>query len=96
MRTPAVHFCPRFRVRNRIVKPIYETIRAEVENSRNGTAPHSAWRNYDDINEYFWTKRCFEKLKWPIDIGSTFFVTTDKGKKVGKTGFVEHKYGLTI
>ncbi|XP_031091748.1 callose synthase 12 [Ipomoea triloba] len=76
---------------NRIVKPIYETIRAEVENSRNGTAPHSAWRNYDDINEYFWTKRCFEKLKWPIDIGSTFFVTTDKGKKVGKTGFVEQR-----
>ncbi|GMP54560.1 hypothetical protein CsSME_00019698 [Camellia sinensis var. sinensis] len=42
---------------NRVVKPIYETIRAEVENSRNGTAPHSAWRNYDDINEYFWTRR---------------------------------------
>ncbi|KAK6141119.1 hypothetical protein DH2020_025139 [Rehmannia glutinosa] len=76
---------------NKIVKPIYDTIKAEVENSRNGTAPHSAWRNYDDINEYFWSKRCFEKLKWPIDIGSNFFVTGHKGKKVGKTGFVEQR-----
>lgn len=76
---------------NRIVKPIYETIKAEVENSRNGTAPHSAWRNYDDINEYFWSRRCLEKLKWPMDTGSTFFVTTNKGKKVGKTGFVEQR-----
>ncbi|KAG8364724.1 hypothetical protein BUALT_Bualt18G0028500 [Buddleja alternifolia] len=76
---------------NRIVKPIYDTIKAEVENSKNGTAPHSAWRNYDDINEYFWSKRCFEKLKWPIDVGSNFFVTGHKGKKVGKTGFVEQR-----
>ncbi|KAK3006725.1 hypothetical protein RJ639_017178 [Escallonia herrerae] len=76
---------------NRVVKPIYDTIRAEVDNSRNGTAPHSAWRNYDDINEYFWSRRCFDKLKWPIDGGSTFFVTTSKGKKVGKTGFVEQR-----
>ncbi|XAR55506.1 1,3-beta-glucan synthase [Bertholletia excelsa] len=74
---------------NHIVKPIYETIHAEVENSRNGTAPHSAWRNYDDINEYFWSRRCFEKLKWPIDVGSNFFVITRKGKHAGKTGFVE-------
>ncbi|CAI9089404.1 OLC1v1023971C1 [Oldenlandia corymbosa var. corymbosa] len=76
---------------NQIVKPIYETIKAEVDNSRNGTAPHSAWRNYDDINEYFWSRRCLEKMKWPIDTGSTFFVTTNRGKKVGKTGFVEQR-----
>ncbi|KAL3509379.1 hypothetical protein ACH5RR_028780 [Cinchona calisaya] len=76
---------------NRIVKPIYDTIKAEVDNSRNGTAPHPAWRNYDDINEYFWSRRCLDKLKWPMDIGSTFFVTTNKGKKVGKTGFVEQR-----
>ncbi|EPS66162.1 hypothetical protein M569_08614, partial [Genlisea aurea] len=76
---------------NHVVKPIYDAIKAEVDNSKNGTAPHSAWRNYDDINEYFWSKRCFEKLKWPIDIGSNFFVTGNKGKKVGKTGFVEQR-----
>ncbi|KAI4333962.1 hypothetical protein L6164_018708 [Bauhinia variegata] len=76
---------------NSVVKPIYETIKAEVESSKNGTAPHSAWRNYDDINEYFWTKRCFEKLKWPIDVGSNFFVLSSRGKHVGKTGFVEQR-----
>lgn len=76
---------------NRVVKPIYDTIKAEVDNSRNGTAPHSAWRNYDDINEYFWSRRCFEKLKWPMDTGSNFFVTPGKKDKVGKTGFVEQR-----
>ncbi|XP_057957959.1 callose synthase 12-like [Malania oleifera] len=76
---------------NRVVTPIYETISAEVEGSRNGTAPHSAWRNYDDINEYFWTRRCFDKLKWPIDVGSNFFVTSSRSKRVGKTGFVEQR-----
>ncbi|KAJ4836809.1 Callose synthase 12 [Turnera subulata] len=76
----------------RVVKPIYETAKAEVEASRNGTAPHSAWRNYDDLNEYFWSKRCFEKLKWPIDVGSGFFVVSGKDKRrVGKTGYVEQR-----
>ncbi|XP_027345205.1 callose synthase 12-like [Abrus precatorius] len=76
---------------NFVVKPIYETIKREVDSSRNGTAPHSAWRNYDDINEYFWSRRCFEKLKWPLDVGSNFFVTASGGKHVGKTGFVEQR-----
>ncbi|KAA0062056.1 hypothetical protein IC582_026113 [Cucumis melo] len=76
---------------NCVVKPIYETIKAEVESSKNGTAPHRVWRNYDDINEYFWSKRCFQKLKWPIDVGSNFFVTSSKSRHVGKTGFVEQR-----
>ncbi|KAM6548939.1 hypothetical protein CsatB_020615 [Cannabis sativa] len=76
---------------NFVVTPIYETIKAEVESSRNGTAAHSVWRNYDDINEYFWSKRCFEKLKWPIDVGSNFFVTSTRKRHVGKTGFVEQR-----
>ncbi|CAK8536422.1 unnamed protein product [Lathyrus sativus] len=71
-----------------VVKPIYETVRFEAEiNSGNGTEPHAKWRNYDDINEYFWTKRCFSKLQWPIDAGSSFFI----GNRVGKTGFVERR-----
>ncbi|XP_058100552.1 callose synthase 12-like [Magnolia sinica] len=78
----------------RVITPIYQTIKAEVDASRNGTAPHSAWRNYDDINEYFWSRRCFNRLKWPLDLSSNFFVTgTSSGghKKVGKTGFVEQR-----
>ena len=76
---------------NRVVKPIYETVSAEVEGSKNGTSPHSAWRNYDDINEYFWSPRCFQKLKWPMDLGSNFFVPSSRSKHVGKTGFVEQR-----
>ncbi|KAK1388894.1 1,3-beta-glucan synthase [Heracleum sosnowskyi] len=77
---------------NKIVKPIYNTISGEVDNSKNGTAPHSAWRNYDDINEYFWSKRCFDKLKWPIDLNSNFLVADNRGGKwIGKTGFVEQR-----
>ncbi|OAY34059.1 callose synthase 12 [Manihot esculenta] len=81
---------------NCVVKPIYETIKREVESSKNGTAPHSAWRNYDDINEYFWTKRCFSKLKWPIDVGSNFFMISSNQKHVGKTGFVEQRSFLNL
>ncbi|KAJ0446625.1 putative 1,3-beta-glucan synthase [Helianthus annuus] len=33
----------------RVVKPIYDTVKLEVEFSRNGTAPHANWRNYDDM-----------------------------------------------
>ncbi|KAK8529605.1 hypothetical protein V6N13_102510 [Hibiscus sabdariffa] len=76
---------------NCVVKPIYETVKAEVESSKKGTAPHTAWRNYDDLNEYFWSKGCFQKLKWPIDVGSNFFVTSNKSKHIGKTGFVEQR-----
>ncbi|PWA99766.1 1,3-beta-glucan synthase subunit FKS1-like, domain-1 [Artemisia annua] len=72
-----------------VVTPIYETVRGEVEKSRNGSMPHSTWRNYDDLNEYFWSRRCFEKLKWPINLGSNFLITSDK--VVGKTGFVEQR-----
>ncbi|KAL5082204.1 hypothetical protein RYX36_010625 [Vicia faba] len=73
---------------NSVVKPIYETVKFEADvNSGNGTEPHAKWRNYDDINEYFWTERCFSKLKWPIDGGSSFFIRN----RVGKTGFVERR-----
>lgn len=76
---------------NRVVVPIYNTIRAEVESSKNGTAPHGAWRNYDDINEYFWSNRCFERLRWPIQLGSNFLATGGIRNRVGKTGFVEQR-----
>ncbi|KAI6703750.1 hypothetical protein NL676_012886 [Syzygium grande] len=74
-----------------VVMPIYQTVKAEVEDSRNGSAPHSAWRNYDDLNEYFWSRRCFQTLKWPIDLSCKYFATTVKSERVGKTGFVEQR-----
>ncbi|GAB2298678.1 Callose synthase 11 [Dionaea muscipula] len=80
---------------NNVIKPIYNTIKAEVGNSRNGTKPHSAWRNYDDLNEYFWGRRCFRSLNWPLDLSSPFFSSEDKvgnkAQRIGKTGFVEQR-----
>ncbi|KAK7302786.1 hypothetical protein RJT34_13682 [Clitoria ternatea] len=74
-----------------VIMPIYNTLKVEVDSSRNGKAPHSAWRNYDDINEYFWSRRCLKKLGWPLNFESNFFGTTPKAKRVGKTGFVEQR-----
>ncbi|CAN4104415.1 unnamed protein product [Withania somnifera] len=39
-----------------VVTPIYEVIRKEARRNENGKASHSAWRNYDDLNDYFWRK----------------------------------------
>ncbi|URD99319.1 1,3-beta-glucan synthase component [Musa troglodytarum] len=75
----------------RVVTPIYDTIRREVDASHNGTAPHSAWRNYDDINEYFWSSHCFDRLRWPLDRSKNFFATPPTKNRVGKTGFVEQR-----
>ncbi|XP_051126001.1 callose synthase 11 [Andrographis paniculata] len=82
--------CKEFGFLNDVVTPVYVTIKNEVSRSRNGTAPHSAWRNYDDINEYFWSRRCFRKIKWPFDLSANFF-SADRERRVGKTGFVEQR-----
>ncbi|KAK1286687.1 Callose synthase 10 [Acorus calamus] len=53
-----------------IIRPIYETMAAEAARNNNGKAAHSAWRNYDDFNEYFW-KVLDEKNSHSSD--STYF-----------------------
>ncbi|XP_015164902.1 callose synthase 7-like isoform X2 [Solanum tuberosum] len=63
-----------------VVTPIYEVIHKESSRNQNGTASHSAWRNYDDLNEYFWSDKCF-KLGWPMDKKADFFVHSDKRNK---------------
>ncbi|WOG91817.1 hypothetical protein DCAR_0311072 [Daucus carota subsp. sativus] len=83
-----------------VVTPIYEVLRKEARRNKNGKASHSSWRNYDDLNEYFWTDKCF-KLGWPMDTKADFFVQPDEpaansainqvttGKRKPKTNFVE-------
>ncbi|CAA0816289.1 Callose synthase 7 [Striga hermonthica] len=83
-----------------VVTPIYEVMQKEVWRNKNGKASHSAWRNYDDLNEYFWTKKCL-KLGWPLDRKADFFVHSEVikpankgnnqavGKRKPKTNFVE-------
>ncbi|KAL4371299.1 hypothetical protein AHAS_Ahas06G0151900 [Arachis hypogaea] len=49
----------------KVITPFYRVIDTEAKRSRNGTAPHSVWCNYDDLNEYFWSPDCFS-LRWPM------------------------------
>ncbi|KAK3008792.1 hypothetical protein RJ639_014255 [Escallonia herrerae] len=83
----------------KVITPIYRVIEKEAKLSKNGKAPHSAWCNYDDLNEYFWSSDCFS-LGWPMrDDGDFFKSTRDlkqgrqaSGGKTGSTGkssFVE-------
>ncbi|KAF3436800.1 hypothetical protein FNV43_RR19553 [Rhamnella rubrinervis] len=77
-----------------IICPIYETIAAEAARNNNGKAAHSAWRNYDDFNEYFWSPACFE-LSWPMRKDSSFLLKPKKRKRTGKSTFVEHRTFFT-
>ncbi|URD86789.1 callose synthase [Musa troglodytarum] len=78
-----------------VIFPIYETMAVEAASNNNGKAAHSAWRNYDDFNEYFWSPSCFE-LKWPLKDESSFLRKPKKWKRTGKTGFVEHRTFLHL
>ncbi|PQM33653.1 callose synthase 3 [Prunus yedoensis var. nudiflora] len=56
----------------KVVTPIYDVIAKEAERSKRGKSKHSQWRNYDDLNEYFWSVDCF-RLGWPMRAGADFF-----------------------
>lgn len=85
----------------KVIEPIYNAVKGEADAANGGKVPHSAWRNYDDMNEYFWSKHCFTQLSWPLNLSSPYLVTPVKGngrwislskqQKVGKTGFVEQR-----
>ncbi|GLT25134.1 hypothetical protein SLA2020_002850 [Shorea laevis] len=81
----------------KVITPLYRVIEKEAQKSQNGKASHSAWCNYDDLNEYFWSPDCFS-LGWPMrDDGDFFKSTRDVGKKpsskkpesTGKSNFIE-------
>ncbi|KAJ7957436.1 Callose synthase [Quillaja saponaria] len=86
-----------------VVTPIYDVIAKEAERSKRGKSKHSQWRNYDDLNEYFWSVDCF-RLGWPMRSDADFFslpseqLHFDKSndnkpagrdRRVGKVNFVE-------
>ncbi|KAM7263099.1 hypothetical protein ACFE04_000782 [Oxalis oulophora] len=83
-----------------VITPFYQVLRKEAKKNNKGKASHSKWRNYDDLNEYFWSKKCF-KLGWPLDLKADFFVNDAPpaneranqaraaGKRMPKTNFVE-------
>ncbi|KAJ7545909.1 hypothetical protein O6H91_08G015900 [Diphasiastrum complanatum] len=90
-----------------VVTPIYGVITAEAAKNKNGKASHAAWRNYDDLNEFFWSKSCFQ-LHWPWRTDAPFFLPPSTKRRLaksdasqshlignrrygGKTLFVEHR-----
>ncbi|KAL6607954.1 hypothetical protein ACP70R_041017 [Stipagrostis hirtigluma subsp. patula] len=79
-----------------VIEPIFKVLKKEVQKSRGGTAGHSAWRNYDDLNELFWSEKCFKKLKnWPLDLTDFFYQDGCTARKP-KTNFVEVRTFLHI
>ncbi|MBA0742686.1 hypothetical protein Gogos_015719 [Gossypium gossypioides] len=62
-----------------VVTPIYEVIREEAEKNKCGTADHTTWRNYDDLNEFFWSPDCFQ-VGWPMRTKHDFFCTSSPKK----------------
>ncbi|KAM0946799.1 putative 1,3-beta-glucan synthase [Dioscorea sansibarensis] len=86
----------------KVVTPIYQIIAKEAEMSKREKSKHSQWRNYDDLNEYFWSVDCFH-LGWPMRADADFFcqprgsfIETNGEKKpangdrwIGKINFVE-------
>ncbi|XP_072992005.1 callose synthase 5-like isoform X4 [Typha latifolia] len=87
----------------KVITPIYRVIEKEASKSKNGKAPHSAWCNYDDLNEYFWSSGCFN-LGWPMRDDGDFFKSIGErrptvlaghsskkvsNKRTGKSHFVE-------
>eukprot|EP00267_Zea_mays_P042894 XP_020394929.1 uncharacterized protein LOC100502361 isoform X3 [Zea mays] len=79
----------------KVVTPIYHTIAKEAERSKREKGNHSEWRNYDDLNEYFWSADCF-RLGWPMRADADFFCQPDErnestriSKQKGKVNFVE-------
>ncbi|KAJ3689691.1 hypothetical protein LUZ61_018855 [Rhynchospora tenuis] len=89
---------------DQVISPLYGIVAAEANNNDGGRAPHSAWRNYDDFNEFFWSRHCFDGLKWPWNLSHPFFMKPGKagkglgsrGKHYGKTSFVEHRTFLHL
>uniref|UniRef100_A0A2P2MMT2 1,3-beta-glucan synthase component FKS1-like domain-containing protein n=1 Tax=Rhizophora mucronata TaxID=61149 RepID=A0A2P2MMT2_RHIMU len=75
----------------KVVKPIYDTIAKEAQRSKGGRSKHSQWRNYDDLNEYFWSVDCF-RLGWPMRADADFFCLPPEGHQQDKDE-VDYDFG---
>ncbi|XP_011086981.1 callose synthase 1 [Sesamum indicum] len=87
----------------KVVTPIYNIIAKEARRSKGGRSKHPQWRNYDDLNEYFWSVNCF-RLGWPMRADADFFclpiedilaersednISVKGDRWIGKINFVE-------
>ncbi|XVE83628.1 hypothetical protein DITRI_Ditri16bG0102300 [Diplodiscus trichospermus] len=91
-----------------VITPIYKVLLKEARKNKEGRASHSSWSNYDDLNEFFWSKNCF-RLRWSRDREKYYFVQLDEiplpneivnpctiGKRKHKTNFVEGRTFLHL
>ncbi|KAL8247356.1 hypothetical protein R6Q59_008572 [Mikania micrantha] len=69
----------------KVIYPIYEVIANEAAMSKIEKSKHSKWRNYDDLNEYFWSADCF-RLGWPMSDAADFFCEPMKPQHFEKKG----------
>ncbi|GAB4835146.1 Callose synthase 3 [Ancistrocladus abbreviatus] len=69
----------------KVITPIYEVIAKEADRSKKGKSKHSEWRNYDDLNEYFWSVDCF-RLGWPMRADADFFCLPAEQLRFDKNG----------
>ncbi|KAJ6702619.1 CALLOSE SYNTHASE 3-RELATED [Salix koriyanagi] len=76
---------------SKVVTPIYNVIAKEAERSKKGKSKHSQWRNYDDLNEYFWSVDCF-RLGWPMRADADFFCLTSDDPRFEKNGDTKPAY----
>jgi callose synthase len=60
-----------------IIIILYGGLVQESTIGADGRSPHSAWRNYDDFNEFFWAPSCFE-ISWPWRSNAGFFKKPNK------------------
>nr|KYP65055.1 Callose synthase 3 [Cajanus cajan] len=68
----------------KVVTPIYNVIAKEAGRSKKGRSKHSQWRNYDDLNEYFWSGDCF-RLGWPMRADADFFCLPTENQSFDKS-----------
>ncbi|KAE8910704.1 Callose synthase 1 [Phytophthora fragariae] len=75
-----------------VIRPMYNEVKKDNDKktAQGARAPHGEIRNYDDFNEFFWSKKC---LKYnPTTIHEAFGEVDKKGRpKVIKKSFVEKR-----
>ncbi|KAH7440721.1 hypothetical protein KP509_03G007700 [Ceratopteris richardii] len=76
---------------DKYIVPIYEAL--EKQAVRHGKA-HSKWGNYDDFNEFFWSKSCFKLLENGHHENLKLSLLFSNAKR--KVSFIEHRTFLHL
>eukprot|EP00958_Prasinococcus_capsulatus_P024333 scaffold3772_cov390-Prasinococcus_capsulatus_cf.AAC.11 len=80
---------------SKVVKPFYGLQHREAQIGLQARAHYTSWCNYDDLNEFFWSRACL-KVEWPPAIESRTLMTRRGGTVVvGKT-VLEKRSWLTV